>query len=448
MLAACGGGGTDTPSASTAQSDNTTQQAVMLKAADYRAALLNDRHGYSYLGQTAPEPDASTSINKEVKTIDGVEGLVVESYWGLYTSQSFESLGSDGWISESISKYATTKFNKVKKLPATFKIGDRFVMGDENHPNEYSNGGIRFHADAIISGLETITTPAGTFQNCVKVSIVETSISTSTNNDGTTSSNTSELEYAIWYAPGAGQVLMAYIDRDTQSQRPSWQLVAYQINGVRSETVRPVASLKSSPSESNHGQFKEITVQFSEPMQGLTLDNKIAVITDPQGNVVPGQFSFTDTTWTFRPDYPSLKLSGQYQIQLTDLATDQAGNPVIPATWTVFVDATPPKLVKAEFVDGQIILTFDEDFLPMPGLDYITLFSNTDGGMLLADLHKAQFAIESNRIILGTKGGYMDLKYGATYHVQIDNNAVGLVDLANNVTPRDIATITIPTGPY
>lgn len=446
MLSACGGGGSDTSAPSAPQSDNTTEQAVLLKAADYRPAQVNDRLVYSEIGSNASEPNVYTTIIKEQKTVDGVDGLAVESYWNGYTGQVFDHIGMDGWTYEIDTNITTTPIHKIKILPATFKIGDKFVMGDEMKGAPGQEG--RFHLDATISGLDTITTPAGTFLNCVKVSVVETRTFTSTDYDGSIKTETIKNAHAVWYAPGVGRIFFAFVDIETQASRPAQQLVAYQINGVRNENVRPVASLGPGPNESNHGRFDTITLQFNEPMQEMTLNTLAAIITDPEGNVIPGEVTFTDTTWTFRPNYQSLKISGQYQIQLTELATDQAGNAVMPATWSFFVDVTPPQLVKADFIDGQIILTFDEEFIAMPELSRVIFFSKTEEGTFIFDLSKSQFSIESNRITLGIKGGRMDLKYGATYHVYIDNNGVGLIDLANNFTPRDIATITIPAGPY
>lgn len=104
MLAACGGGGSDTPSASTPQSENTqpndthpdnsTQQTVILKAADYRSAQVNDRRVYSTMENDGVEAYAYTFVNKEPKTIDGAESLLLESSLNGYTNKIGQHIDS------------------------------------------------------------------------------------------------------------------------------------------------------------------------------------------------------------------------------------------------------------------------------------------------------------------------------------------------------------------
>ncbi|MDE2433102.1 MAG: Ig-like domain-containing protein [Burkholderiales bacterium] len=366
-LAACGGGGGNN-SGLTPQSSSNPTEPTILHAADYRTSRLNDVLVYSYMGTVAPEPDTFTSTNKEVQTVEGIDGLSIENYWNNTSSRKFDYVDAEGWVTQVDASLTTAKVHRYVHLPANFQIGDRFLNEDSGGPPP-NVPGRRFRAESVIDRLEAIQTPAGTFLNCVKVTTTETDTFISRAADGSLQSTDVTLVQHTWYASGIGAVYWSDEVGPNHTERPGGQLVAYQLNGVRSETISPVATVDALPNDANHHFFGSITLHFNEPMREASLNKMIAVITDPEGKTVASSFSHSvdDQNWTFKPTYGALTSSGQYQVRLTDLATDLAGNSVAPGSWAFFVDATPPQLTQVEFKDGKIILTYDESFQPIDG---------------------------------------------------------------------------------
>lgn len=431
ILVGCGGSGSDATSAATTASTDTAKEA-----ADYVALHEGDRLVYSVQYPSREFVDTTSVQVLAPTTDDGLTGATIESIFETEFERRqtsyFLGVGSKGLIA----KYpppdgATWIFNALRSLPSQFKIGDKFTPGINNGVDQSES------TEATIVGIETVTTPAGQFANCIKTIAIRKYPQTDT-------SAASHDTNITWFAPGIGRVKEEDYNSDGVLYSKS-SLIAYQVNGVRSETVRPVATLIAAPSEATHGQFDAVSLQFSEPMWPGAMSH-VAVVTDPNGTVIPGDIWFTENSWSFKPKYGELRVSGTYKVQLTELVTDRAGNVVMPGSWLFAVDATPPTATGTQFTDGKIFITFNEDLMPPEGFGGAYLVG-TSGDTVPIDARDVSF--ESNRVVLDIATYRTHLAYNGQYKVVIAGGSRnGLSDLAGNFTDYFIATITLPPGPF
>lgn len=432
ILVGCGGGGSNATSAATTASTNTAQEA-----ADYVALHEGDRLVYAVQHPAREFVDTTSVQVLAPSTDDGLTGATIESIFETEFERSqtsyFLGIGSKGLIA----KYpppngATWIFNAWRSLPSQFKIGDKFTPGINNGVDQSES------TEATIVGIETVTTPAGQFANCIKTIAIRKYPQTDT-------SAASHDTYITWFAPGIGRVKDENYNSDGVLYSKS-SLIAFQVNGVRSETVRPVATLTAAPSEATHGRFDAVSLQFSEPMWPGAMSQSVALVTDPTGAMIPGDISFTENSWTFKPKYGELRVSGTYKVQLTEVATDRAGNVVMPGSWLFAVDATPPAATGTQFTDGKIFITFNEDLMSPEGFGGAYLVG-TLGDTVPIDTGDVSF--ERNRVVLDIAAYKAYLTYNGQYKVVIAGGSRnGLSDLAGNFTDDFIATITLPPGPF
>jgi hypothetical protein len=121
---------------------------------------------------------------------------------------------------------------------------------------------------------------------------------------------------------------------------------------VTSPTVQ-----KSSPNGSNIEVNANITITFSEPMNYTNLMNAISI--SPE---LSGDFSGIDDTIIFNP-ITDLLHNSTYEVTISILATDQAGNALVkPYIWTFKTEVAPLDLLDSDY-DGynDLIDAFPDD---------------------------------------------------------------------------------------
>ena len=319
-LTACGGGSGTSPLASlntsgsssgTVSGSDPTPVATTYKAQDYASLKVGDRRVFSMVtGDPVFRFMAYTYTVDEAFSLNGQTGFIVstiEPNNDLPTWHDFITLDAGGLVSSAAPGNAGPRPKTTLALPAQFRMGDTPEPG------------------LTISGLEDISTQAGTFKNCVK----------------TTRTDAQATEYS-WYAPGIGLVKYTTVTGNDQANAVSYELQAYEIAGAKNETVAPVASALNLPTESNGNQFGEVIIEFNEPMQRATLNAASIVVTNPSGQVVEGTLTKSTTWVSFVPSGRSLTSSGNYSISLTNTAKDWAGNGATPMKWTFPVVVSTP----------------------------------------------------------------------------------------------------------
>lgn len=431
ILVGCGGGGSNAPTDAT-----TAATEIALDAADYFSLQVGDRRIYSVQDSGSEFVDTHFEQVLNSAADDGLTGVTIENIYETEfqrgRSTYFAGVGPKGLIE----KYPPPEgaiwlfnINAIRFLPNQFRIGDKFIpsISDGVDKSEFSEG--------TIVGIEAVMTPAGQFENCIKTITVW-------KYPQTDSFAGSREKYITWFAPGIGKVKQEAYNSDGVLLRKS-SLIAYKVSGGRSEYVRPVATLFTAPSEATHGRFDVLSLQFSEPMWSGVLSQTVAVVTDPNGAEVQGSITFTENSWTFRPNYGELRVSGRYKVELTDVATDRAGNVVMPGSWYFDVDAAPPSAIATQFSGGKVFITFNEDLMPPEGF-YGAYLVGAEGDTHPVDVRDVTF--ERNRVILDITANRYYLVGNRGYKVVImAGNRNGLSDLAGNYTDYFIATIMLPS---
>lgn len=192
---------------------STMRAETFLRAADYAPTeiglTLHYRDIDGYPGETPyvlTEVITLTTITEE----NGAKLILFEGSDSDGDAVSYRyRLGPDGWQSLSY-RYAdwVTEYTKPYfVLPATFKLGEAFtfdwVSQEEDDDSVFEQKGTE---TMTFVGLETIWTPAGLLEDCLKVTIT---YSTSDSDGGEYSGRST-----AWFAKGLGRVLERWYEDD------------------------------------------------------------------------------------------------------------------------------------------------------------------------------------------------------------------------------------------
>ena len=85
-------------------------------------------------------------------------------------------------------------------LPARVRPGDRWTVGT------MQMGGLLIELSGEVLGFETVTTPAGAFERCLKIAHRGTSSGKMTRRGRSVEVEGGTIEETIWFAPGVGEV--------------------------------------------------------------------------------------------------------------------------------------------------------------------------------------------------------------------------------------------------
>jgi hypothetical protein len=186
--------------------------------------------------------------------------------------------------------------------------------------------------DIEVAGVESVTVPAGTFPEALKV----ISTYTSTTHYSTGSSGSSVEEVTRWYAPDVGvvQSRTATSSYGLPGTVNVMRLVSHRLDGVRSESVAPtVQSVSPAPDSSvNSGFGVGASVTFSEEMDPASFNDAVLTIYDADGNARSGSVVYGDRRLRFATGY--MLPVGNYTVTLGTGPTDVLGNPLAaPYTW-------------------------------------------------------------------------------------------------------------------
>lgn len=245
---------------------------------------------------------------------------------------------------------------------------DRDINGVVDVDSDGRNDRIQIRSEATVLGFETVTTPAGTFQNSAHVRTVVTQRVTLVAGNYTYNVTVTSDD---WYAPDLGPVRNRLTFFDGVNTTVLDSLASgWRVNGQASETVAPTV-ISRSPAAGGTGAVQPLRLQFSEPMNTATSDAAALVVETSDGRTVSGQITWTsDRDLELIPDAPWA--SGSYSARTGTGMEDRLGNALATDRWSFTLDATGPGVVSATPAAGAtgvalgavIQLTFDEDLDP------------------------------------------------------------------------------------
>lgn len=191
--------------------------------------------------------------------------------------------------------------------------------------------------NVTVGNTESVTVPAGTFTNALKVTVQSHAVTTSSGGSIISDINNSS-EY--WYVPGIGIVQQRSTSSSTSTAEPeplvqtsASFLTGYKVNGFSTDTTAPTITQPWPANNTTTSYVRSVSLKFSEDMDPGSFSPATFVVTDEEGQPVTG--SYFGTGLHFENDLPV----GTYTARVEGV-TDALGNPLVaPYTWSFTVVA-------------------------------------------------------------------------------------------------------------
>lgn len=340
-LTACGGGGSggSSGSESTSQSVSGDQTYFPLPSNARWIYSLDD--GGSIRVDALGSQATSLGLGTQIGTSDQ-NGHLLDKSIVIATGSAVAAYPSEK-LSSIVPTLGSVKlFSYPLQAGSSFTQIDKTLVANLDIDQDGENDELSIRSTVYVVGYEEIDTPAGHFSHVVH-------LRTDTYETFVASSDKKAYPYRNtvddWYAPGVGLVRSIqthYPDGHTPTKPISKVLVAYRLDGVRSEYVPP-SVIPSVPSGASRPDKADLAVTFSEPVDSATLDAGLRVV-DSYGTLLSGHVHVDGVTAHFIPD--SGWHNGTYVATLDTSVTDLIGNPLSqPVTWSFTVDAAVPSVI-------------------------------------------------------------------------------------------------------
>jgi hypothetical protein len=425
LLAACGGGGGGGAGAGGGSGGGT------VLTGDYfplppKAVWVNTVDNSPEITRVGSQVQVAGQNTTEVFTTDA-NGTAIYGYYYRVASDGIWSV-----VPDSADAMTKKRFNyQVLKFPLT--VGQTWSQVDTTSGDsgiDIDGDGrtdmVTFNEVATVTGVESVVTPAGSFENCAHVQ-------QTINERYTLSSNGTQSTYQFvedtWYAPGIGQVqykVQGTYNNQTSSLVNS-TLSSYRVGALHTQATPTITS--TSPSTGSFSAAPTIGATFAQLLDPVSLAAGWH-LTGPDGKDIAGTVTVNasglSATWT-----PSAHLAdGQYSASIDTSVTDLVGNPVAPQGWTFAVDSTAPQLVSVVPASGAtrvalnapVTITFSE--VPKAS----TVNTNTVWLTVTTNGYATVPASVSLVGSVATLTPDAPLTAGATYQL----NIVGVTDAAGN----------------
>jgi hypothetical protein len=380
-LSACGG----------ESGDSTPPSEPATLGADHLPLAVGDRWVYRDAKQTLRVREAAST-----ETAGSVAGILLKDYLLTDTVRSGQVVvKTDAQYLElpEADDPVGVRIGPVLNWSLPMKEGQPQTLVDKVIDNAYDIDGdqrgdrLHLRVTTQLEGRETLTVPAGQFNNAAKVRTRVHSVFTGSASGSTVVIQITQDE---WFAPGVGllqQVLVT--DNQGTVTTESHELMAYRVGGSASERV--AARLQGSTPAADSTSTAEIAVlklNFDRAVDLDTLRSGGLSLKDATGQAVP--FSLEqDASGQTVTAFPSRALGqGKHTLVLTEAARDMLGTPVATRSWSLSVDRQGPQLTSATPAVGAvdvdtntaIRLVFDEDLLAATvSASAITLASGQGG---------------------------------------------------------------------
>lgn len=247
----------------------------------------------------------------------------------------------------------------VMRFPLT--PGERFVQVDRTVDSGVDVDGdgrtdaLSIRSEVTMLGFTLARVDTALFPRTahLRTQIVQSIVGSSS---GVTSTLTATLD--DWYAPGVGLVRSRGLYREGDAvQNTSQSLVAYRVNGRRSDIQPPRVVAADPAPRSLHGSRTIVNVDFSEPLDADAITPTSFTVVNASGNVVSGYVSMIGNRLSFRSNSPWP--SGVYTVRLGAGLVDLAGNALRPRSWSFTVEAEAPTAVLLSPAQGADDVALD-----------------------------------------------------------------------------------------
>lgn len=403
-LAACGGGGGggSTEAAGGGPGGATPPARVPLATSASRLFPL-DSNGVAVYAVT-------TSTDPVVVRVIGTQLLADQQTATLIRRQDFKA-GSDRYRAYTASEaglrqYAAAGADAIERaFDGSYLMrwpaypGDSHVQLDTTIDSgmDFDGDGradrVGLRADVTVLGLETVTTPAGTFTNALhQQQVFKQTVHPSSAKPDQQLITTTDT----WYAPGVGIV------RQTQAEQGvgagsavTQELVKYrfgtQVNDTEApslQTLQPALGSQALPNA-------VVVATFNEEMDEASFTPKTFTLTDPAGLAVVGTLRASGRSVSFTPTRPLS--TGTHRVNIGAAVQDLFGrHPTSETSSSFTVDATAP----------QVVSTW-------PAADALNVALNTTIGISLSEA-PASASVNTSTVQLTVAGGLVPATVRAT----------------------------------
>jgi Bacterial Ig-like domain len=314
VLAACGGGGSDAPAAQPNYFPlDSGNRWVLQDASKAQPSILRTTGPDSVSGVTGTgmhSYDANDGSSNDSVVVAGANGVRV--YMKPAPANGLEGL-IDGI--------------ELFRLPAT--AGDSYVRA-----NKSIDTGIDFDGDGVtdhvayrsvvtVVGTETLTTPAGTFANCLHLLIVDHTVYTYSSGAAAPVFDAT-LDY--WYAPqvGPAKIVAGITGTNTTPINYEEVLVGYRVGTRSTDAVAPTVTTITPAAGSTVGAGAQVQVTFDEALYGESLNPALLRVLDASGQAVAGTAVVEGSVLRFVNTLPWAP--GAYTVELAAGVPDLLGN--------------------------------------------------------------------------------------------------------------------------
>lgn len=314
-LTACGGGGSDTPTVN----------------ANYFPLESGDRWVYEDAGKTNPSVVSTTGP-------DGVRGL---SGTGVHSYDANDGTTDDSVVAASADGVRVyfkpgpanpieglTDGIELFRLPA--KPGEGYMRAEQNavdtgidFDGDNINDQVSYRSVVTLVGSETLTTPAGTFADCLYVVAIDHITYQYSTGASAPAFETSTM---YWYAPGVGlaKVFSTRTGTTPGIFRNLRVLVGYKAGTRSTDTVAPAVTTIAPAVGSTVGAGAQVQITFDETLYGESVNPALLRVFDSNGQAVAGAVVVEGTVLRFVNTLPWAP--GAYTIELSAGVPDLLGN--------------------------------------------------------------------------------------------------------------------------
>lgn len=340
-LSGCGGSGGESGAEEQASS-----------SPDYLEMASGNRWTYAFSEPDNPYPQPRYTLVKVDGPVSIEDRQVLRQtthylWQSLYSSSYFKQTSSqlEQHFDGSMSVYPDS-LNKWTVLRLPLVSGDAYTAYDYPHlalPDGSDADDIEeSHArrrNVVVGHAESVTVPAGTFTNALKITVQSHAVTTSSAG-GIIADINSSSEH--WYVPGIGMVKQRTTQSFSSTAEPTpvvdsteSVLTGYKVNGVSTDTTAPTIIQTWPANSATVIDVTFVAIEFNEEMDPDSFSPLTLVVTDGDGRPVAGTYSAGGLS--FEHGLPV----GAYTAHVEGV-TDALGNQLVaPYTWSFTVVPNP-----------------------------------------------------------------------------------------------------------
>ncbi|MBL8330880.1 MAG: VCBS repeat-containing protein [Rubrivivax sp.] len=336
LLASCGGG---------SGGDAATPPGSGGNQADYFPLSVGNRWSYSSEGSSTHYRVTASSVSGARNVITLASLDADERSTLVYERSGSEIIAvpqpADGALAMALGPMTMLKLPLV--AGSSYTAADRTLAAFEDLDGDNRADDVSVKVEVRVLGFQSLTTPAGAFE---QVAEVRTSFTLSLRLTSTGRTVTSTSTQDDYYAPDIGLVRsVEHASVAAGTPEVVRTLSAYAVGHRRSETQAPsIAERVPAPGVPVRLMDQALVIRFDEPMDRLGPTPTIR-LTRADGQSVPVQVAWGSDR-VLAAFIPGILSSGTHSLQLSGELEDLAANPASGSReWAVVIDRDGPTVV-------------------------------------------------------------------------------------------------------